>query len=137
MVSMVLAFMLLRPLIAEALCVRGDEFLRSGAPTTAEHYYRLALASDPNCETAAERFTFASLEIHARPALAAGIKVADAYLMRHSDEAIQIDRALALWSVNDFARAAKELRVLGTMTHDRRFTRLAQIATLRAMKVRR
>ncbi|MGA3038571.1 MAG: hypothetical protein ABSE64_13915 [Vulcanimicrobiaceae bacterium] len=131
-----LAVVLLRPLIAGALCVRGDEFLRSGDPVTAQHYYRFAVAGDPDSETAAERFVFAALEIHASPALAAGIKVADSYLLRHDDEAIRIDRALALWSINDLARAAKELRVVAALTHDRRYARLAQIASSRAARLR-
>lgn len=137
LLSMLLALALLRPLIADALCIRGDEFLRSGNPVAAEHYYRLALAGDPDCQTATERFVFASLEIHSRTILIAGVKVADAYLRRHSDQAIVIDRALALWSLNDLKRAAKELRTLGELTHDRRFTRLAQIALLRVAKAQR
>jgi hypothetical protein len=130
--SAAVALVLLRPLIADALCVRGDEFLRTGDPVTAQHYYRFALASDPDSGTAAERFVFAALEIHARPALAAGIKVADAYLLRHDDDAIRIDRALALWSINDLRRAEKELRAVAERTHDRRYARLANIAALRA-----
>jgi hypothetical protein len=137
LVSTLLAILLLRPLIADALCIRGDEFLRSGEPFTAQHYYRLALVGDPNCGTAVERFVFASLEIHRPTILAAGVKVADAYLQRHEDQAIAIDRALALWSMNDFARAAKELRVLGDSTHDRRYARLAEIAMRRTARIRR
>jgi len=134
--SAFLALALLRPLIADALCIRGDEFLRSGDPVAAEHYYGLALAGDPDCETANERFVFASLEIHTRPILDAGVRVADAYLRRHDDQAIAIDRALALWNLNEFTRAAKEFRTLGGSTHDRRFTRLAQLAILRSKSER-
>jgi hypothetical protein len=132
--STLVAILILRPLIADALCIRGDEFLRSGYPVTAQHYYRLALFSDPDCGTATERFVFASLEIHTRTILAAGVKVADAYLQRHKDQDIAIDRALALWSMNDLSRAAKELGALGDSTHDRRYTRLAQIAMRRIMR---
>jgi Tfp pilus assembly protein PilF len=136
-VSAFLALILLRPLIADALCMRGDEFLRSGDPVTAQHYYRFALAGDPNSGTAAERFVFAALEIHARTALAVGVNVADEYLSRHDDQAIRIDRALALWSLRDFARAANELSVVAASTHDRRYARLAQIAASRAARARR
>ncbi len=135
--STLLAIVLLRPFIADALCIRGDEFLRSGDPTTAQHYYRLALLDDPDCGTAAERFVFASLEIHTRTILSDGVRVADAYLRRHNDQAIAVDRALALWCMNDLVRAAKELRALGDSTHDRRFSRLAQIAMLRIAGTRR
>ena len=130
--SALLSVALLRPLIADALCIRGDEFLRSGEPMTAQHYYRLALWSDPACETAAERFVFAALEIHSRRSLEAGIEVADAYLLRREDTTIRIDRALALWSVRNYPRAAEELRLVGRFTRDRRFVRLAQIASRRA-----
>ena len=74
---------------------------------------------------------------HARAVLAAGIKAADAYMLRHDDEAIRIDRALSLWSINDFGRAADEFRALGKSTHDKRFTRLAQIASQRSKGLRR
>ncbi|HTX03752.1 MAG TPA: hypothetical protein VMD07_08750 [Candidatus Acidoferrales bacterium] len=134
--SGLLAIVLLRPLIADAMCIRGDEFLRSGDPVTAQRYYRVALTADSDCGTAAERFVFAALEIHARAALAAGVSVADGYLRRHDDEAIRIDRALALWSMNDLKRAAKELRAVAAVTHDRRYLRLAQIASLRATRMR-
>jgi len=136
-ISLVLGVIVLRPLIAEALCMRGDEFLRSGEPLTAEHYYRLAIASYPDCRTAAERVIFASLEIRTRAILAIGIRVADAYLSRHDDTAIRIDRALALWATKDLTRAAKELSLIGAITHDRRLTRLSQIAMVRAKGIRR
>ncbi|MGH7716959.1 MAG: hypothetical protein ACREML_13300 [Vulcanimicrobiaceae bacterium] len=130
-VSCLLAIVLLRPLIAETLCIRGDEFLRSGDPSAAQHYYRLALYDDPNCRTAAERFAFASLEIHTSQALVAGVEVADAYLRRHDDQAIRADLALALWGVKDFARATVELRAVGKSARDARYERLAQIAERR------
>ena len=133
-ISFIAASVILRPLIADALCIRGDEFLRGGDPRTAAHYYRLALAGDANCGTAAERFAFAALEIHTRAVLESAIRAADAYLRVHDDEAIRIDRALALWDVNDFARATIELRALGAATHDERYTRLAQIAARRRMR---
>ncbi len=135
--STMLAIVLLRPLIVDAVCVRGDEFLRSGDPLTAEHYYQIALAVDPDCGTAAERFVFASLEIHTRSILAAGVKVADAYLRRHNDVGVAIDRALALWSMSDFRRAAKEFHALGDSTHDQRYLRLAHIAMLRTEMLQR
>jgi hypothetical protein len=128
----VLAIVLLHPLIAEALCVRGDEFLRSGDPRAAQRYFRFALYADPNCATAAERFVFASLEVHTQDALGAGVRVADAYLRRHEDQAVRADRALALWDMKDFVRAAVELHAVSASTHDERYERLAQIAARRA-----
>jgi hypothetical protein len=128
----VLAVAVLHPLIAEALCVRGDEFLRSGDPRAAQRYFRFALFTDPNCATAAERFVFASLEIHTTATLKRGVTVADAYLRGHADQAVRTDRALALWGMKDFARAALELRAIGESTHDERYTRLAHIAARRA-----
>jgi hypothetical protein len=128
----VLAVLLLHPLIAEALCVRGDEFLRFGDPRTAQRYFRFALYADPNCATAAERFVFAAVEIHTQDALGAGVKIADAYLRYHEDQAVRTDRALALWAMKDFARAAVELRAVSASTHDERYERLAQIAAGRA-----
>jgi hypothetical protein len=128
----ILALILLRPLIAQALCIRGDEFLRSGEPSTAQHYYRLALYGDSNCETAVERFVFSALEIHTEKALIAAIHIADAYLARHDDQAVRADLALALWSVKDFARAAKELYAVGRTSRDARYERLAHVAERRS-----
>lgn len=135
-IACVLAVVVLRPLIAQALCIRGDEFLRSGDPSTAQHYYRLALFGDPNCETAAERFAFASLEIHTPNALAAGVEVADAYLGHHDDQAIRVDLALALWDAKNFARATIELRAVGKVARDARYERLAKIAERRVWDTR-
>jgi hypothetical protein len=135
-VSLVFAAVLLRPLVADALCLRGDEFLRSGDPLVAQHYYRLALLSDRECGTAVERFAFVALEVHTHAILAESIRVTDAYLARHEDEAIRVDRALALWSTGDLGRAALELRAVGSSMRDQRFIRLAAIAARRAKSQR-
>lgn len=128
-VSVTLAFGLLRPYVADMMCARGDEFLRSGDPRTAQVYYRRAIVVDPTREPAVERFIFASLEIRSTQSLANGTNVADAFLTRHpEDAAVRVDRALILWAERS-PRAAKELAAIDSSLHDARFTRLAAIAS--------
>ena len=131
-----IAWALLHPCVANALCARGDEFLRRGDPRSADRYYVRAMRVDPDCAVAVERFTFSSLELRTLDDLRAAIHAADAYLAAHgSNREIETDRALVLWVSGDEPRAAIELRTVGTRAHDARLLRLAAIAEQRFAEV--
>lgn len=130
-VSCALAWLLLRPFVADALRARGDEFLRSGDPRGAQRYYLRAIAVDPACEGAVEQYTFSSLEIRSPENLSMGIRIADAYLALHpANVPVRIDRALALFAARS-SRAARELGSIGESLHDARFVQLGAIAARR------
>lgn len=130
-----LAWIFLHPYVADALCLRGDEYLRLGDPRTAERYYHRAVVVDGDSRTATDRFVFASLEIRTASALSAGIDVSGSYLSRHPFETqIRLDRALALFAVGRNAEAARDLRVVGTALGDLRYLRLADLAAERGTR---
>jgi hypothetical protein len=131
-VGWAIAWMLLHPFVANALCARGDEFLRRGDPHAALRYYARAMRIDSGCAVAVERFTFSALELRTLPDLRAATAAADTYLARHGSNAeIETDRALVLWAAGDEPRAAIELRNAGRTMHDARLLRLATIAERR------
>jgi tetratricopeptide (TPR) repeat protein len=132
-----LAWAFLHPYVADALCLRGDEYLRIGDPRTAQRYYRRAVVIDPDSQAATDRFAFSSLEIRTARALKAGIECASAYLIRHPGESqIRFDRALAFLAAGRSTEAASDFRLLGAAMRDARYLKLADLAVRRKRKTR-
>lgn len=106
---------LFRAQIAEALVVRGDEYLYANHPQAALERYRRASIADPDFEPAADRYVFVSLEMHTRSSLREGMRVATEYLAHNPDDpALLADRALCLLRAGryrsaraDFERSAR------------------------------
>ncbi len=114
-----IAAILMRSQIAEALTVRGDEYLYSAKPAAALERYRRALAITPDTESAADRFTFVSMEQHSIPALHAGIAVAGRYLSRHPKDALLLsDRALCFLIERRYAKAQDDFEQAARIDKD-------------------
>lgn len=113
--ALAIAGVLFRSEVAQALVVRGDDYMYRGEQSAALERYRRALALDPSFEAAADRYVFVSVQIHTPAALSAGIAVAGAYLSRHPDDPrVLSDRALCylhqrrfIVALRDFERAAR------------------------------
>jgi tetratricopeptide (TPR) repeat protein len=114
-VALALAFVLFRPQVAQALIVRGDEFLYRGNTSAALERYQRALALMPESQTAADRYAFLSLQRNTPSSLRRAITIAGRYLRRHPDDAVLLtDRALCYLhqkryalAQNDFEHAAR------------------------------
>lgn len=117
-VALVLAFVLFRSQVAQALIVRGDEFLYRGNTPAALERYQRALALMPESQTAADRYAFLSLQQNTPSSLRRAITIAGRYLRRHPGDAVLLtDRALCYLhqkryalAQNDFERAARSSR---------------------------
>jgi tetratricopeptide (TPR) repeat protein len=113
-VALSLAACIFRAQIADALVVRGDDFMYRSDAGGAMNRYERALAIDPSDEAAVDRIVFLAMQMRTRESLHRGIAVADAYLHFHrNDGGILADRALCYLilrryrqALNDFARAA-------------------------------
>jgi tetratricopeptide (TPR) repeat protein len=136
--SLALSWLFLHSFVADALCVRGDEFLRAGDARTAQRYYERAVAIEPESGAALDRLSLATLEIRTEPAFASVLHRLDAYLTRHpADVQIRLDRALQLLASRNDGAAAADLRLLGRALHDARYLQAAQNAAKRAGRASR
>jgi tetratricopeptide (TPR) repeat protein len=116
-----IAAALLRPQLADALVVRGDEFLYRGDPARSLEFYRRALVADPDDGAAVDRFAFAATSLRDRAALAEAIGRACDYLRRHpEDTAVRMDRAMAYRRFGDARRALADFALVGARTADPR-----------------
>lgn len=117
-VALLFASILFRTQVADALVIRGDEYLYRGSRTQALVHYNRALAIAPGSEVAADRYVFLSLQRQTSASLALAVKVATRYLRDHPDDAPLLnDRALCYLHMRkyvpaerDFARAARASR---------------------------
>ncbi|HEV3153405.1 MAG TPA: hypothetical protein VGZ02_06365 [Candidatus Baltobacteraceae bacterium] len=83
--------------VAQALVIRGDDYLYRGGASAALYRYRLALRLDPRAESAADHFIFAALERRSPGDLNAAVRIADSFLLQSGSNAtILADRALCL-----------------------------------------
>lgn len=97
---------LFREQIADALVIRGDEYLYRGKAVEALERYRRAMHISPLSETATDRYVFVSMQIRDADALKRAILVADRYLVsRPNDPAVLSDRALCYLHLRRYALA--------------------------------
>jgi tetratricopeptide (TPR) repeat protein len=131
--SLLVAYALLRPVVATAVVARGDQFLMRADLTGASRYYMRALRVDSDCEVAVDRYLFSQLQMRGDDALRGASRIADMYLRSHASASrIRLDRALVLWARGaDTAAASDFMRVAGE-ARDFRYYALAAHAALRA-----
>jgi tetratricopeptide (TPR) repeat protein len=93
--SLAIAAMLFRSQVAQALVVRGDDFLSRGRSGDALLHYARALRIDPGLNLAVDRYVFASMQRHTTGALQSAVSTAGKFLARHPNDATLLtDRAL-------------------------------------------
>ena len=131
-ISLALAFLLFRGFLAEALVLRGDEFLRVGEPREAQSYYRRAMSLDGS-SSAIDRFAFVGFQLRTPSSLAESIDAASRLLARHPERwTVRLDRPLALYASGALVPAAREFERLGRERSDFRYFALAGHAASRA-----
>ena len=112
--ALLLAACLFRSQIAQALVLRGDDYLYQGRVPEAQERYERALTFDSGLEVAADRFVFVSMERHTRTSLERGIRAATKFLRAQpNDVSLLADRGLCylvarkyMAARQDFVRAA-------------------------------
>jgi tetratricopeptide (TPR) repeat protein len=108
-IALTLAFVLFRSQVAQALIVRGDEFLYRGNTAAALERYQRALVLMPQSQTAADRYAFLSLQQNTPASLQRAITIAGRFLRRHQDDAVLLnDRALCYLHQKRYALAQKD-----------------------------
>lgn len=123
----------LRAQVAQALVVRGDEFIYRNEPGQALKRYARAIAIDPASQTAADRYIFISMMLHRRSDATAGITAANRFL-RHAPRNAEIlfDRAMCLLAVHRYRQAERDFSASAFVSHDARSYVFAGWAALRA-----
>jgi tetratricopeptide (TPR) repeat protein len=136
--ALTVSVLLLRAQLADALVVRGDEFLYRSQPDRALRYYSRALALDALSARALDRFLFVATTSRNRLAMRDGIVRATAYLASHpEDDVILMDRAMAFRATRDFDRAASDFAVVGFQDRDARALTFAGFSAFAAGQLAR
>jgi tetratricopeptide (TPR) repeat protein len=147
-IALLCAAVLFRSEIAEALIIRGDDYLYRGDRASALQHYQRALSAAPWSETAADRYVFVSMERQSIASRRAALSIADRYLRAYPHDAVLLaDRGL--WYLHahryadaqrDFAAAAVAARSVSDYVfagfaaehaRNRRAARLLWLAALR------
>jgi len=111
------AAVLFRGAVAQALVIRGDDYLYRGDRAAAVERYRRAMTIAPSYGTAFDRYVFVTMQHQNPRALHDAVDVAGTYLRAHPrDAALLTDRALCLLHLRRFSEAQDD------------FTRAASIA---------
>lgn len=128
-IAVAVSGMLLRGQMADALVVRGDEFLYRSYPSAALRYYRRALQFDPSNAVALDRLLFVATLVRDRASMldAAGRSIR--YLEgRADDDVIRLDLAMTRRRLGDEAAAFSDFAVVGYRTRDARALALGAFA---------
>lgn len=124
-----LATAVLRGSIADALVVRGDEFLYKGTAVRALQYYRRALWFDRRDGTAVDRLAFVATMSGNGSSLRGAIRVASEYLaLDPGDDRVRMDRAMAYRRLGENERALFDFATVGRRTKDARALTFAGFA---------
>lgn len=108
-VALALCAMLFRNQIAQALVLRGDDYLYRGDTVSALERYRRALHIAPASQVAADRFVFVSLQHNTHASIRAAVQVATRYLsVRPHDPVLFTDRALCYLHEKRYAQAERD-----------------------------
>lgn len=127
--ALLLATMIFRSQIAEALVIRGDDYVYRGDRVQALERYRRAMAVAPFSETAVDRYVFISMQLQTRRSIAAALRIASAYLAGHpNDTAVLTDRALCFLHLRRYRLASADFERAAAVTHSGKYTLFAQLA---------
>ncbi len=117
-VSLCVAALMFRREIAEALVVRGDEYLYRGSVLQALERYRRALSIFPGAQVAADRYVFVSMQSRSPHALEHAIAVATRYLdVNQNDALLLADRALCYLHARRYALAQADFERSARVTN--------------------
>lgn len=117
--SLLLATLLFHAQLADALVVRGDDFLIQHRYGSASDRYSRALWFDAGSRSAADRFMFVASQERSLEKLRKAIDVADSYLAnRPGDPVILFDRALCFLILKRYRLALADFERTGYLTRD-------------------
>ena len=120
---------LLRGQMAQALVVRGDEFLYRSDSKSALRYYRRALRFDATNGVALDRLLFVATVLRDRAGMRGGVERAARYLERRpDDDVIRMDRAMACRALGEDSIAWADFEIVGYRMRDARALTLAGFA---------
>lgn len=112
--------------IADALVIRGDDFLYRNDMPNAQRRYERALEIDRGNEAAADRLAFLGMEQRTPVSLRRSIDIATIYLTAHpSDTVILADRALCYLIERRYLLALADFERAGRLTRDARYLTFA------------
>jgi tetratricopeptide (TPR) repeat protein len=124
--SLLVAAIVFRGPLSEALITRGDDQLRFGDRNTAIRYYERALRIAPGNGTAADRLAFTMALQHDRRSLEAALRVSTAALAYDpSNLALRADRGFAEMRLGQSHAAALDFATAGVLGHDARYASFA------------
>jgi tetratricopeptide (TPR) repeat protein len=113
LVTLLVAAALFRPQIAQALIVRGDEYLYRGDLRGALVRYKRALHVSPTSGTAADRFIFLSMQQNTAKSLQDGVTEATRFLsLRGGDATVRFDRALCYLHQKHYSAAQADFEIV-------------------------
>lgn len=131
--ALLAAFVLLRPLLAQAVVERGDMLLASGAYADAARLYARALWLDDRSASAADRVLFAALLSHDRAEMLEALALsAPAFAADSASLPLMQDRALLLHRLERYAQASRAFSRAGRRTRDPRLLLLAALDARRS-----
>lgn len=129
LVALICAGVLFRSQVADALVIRGDDYVYRGDRTQALERYRRAIVVAPFSGTAVDRYVFVSMQMQSAPAVASAIAVASRYLARHPEDiAVRTDRALCYLHAHRYAAASADFLAAARVSHSARYALYARMA---------
>lgn len=135
--ALFVAASLFRGPIAQALVVRGDDYLYRNRAADALERYRRALAIAPDLQSAADRIVFVSMEQHSPRATASGIATATRFLRYHPHDPVLLnDRALCYLIERRFKAARHDFEEAAAIAKSSQFYVFAGWAAYHAAQPR-
>jgi tetratricopeptide (TPR) repeat protein len=135
--GLAIAAFLLRPQLAAALVMRGDECLSRSAPADALRYYHRALAIDGDDGLALDRWLFTLTMLRRRSSLRVAAQAAVPYLHRHPDDSVvRWDLAVALRALGFDREAMTQFAEVAVRQRDARAWVFAALAARNAREFR-
>ncbi|HET9392957.1 MAG TPA: hypothetical protein VFO29_05515 [Candidatus Rubrimentiphilum sp.] len=117
--SLMLSALLFHVQLADALVVRGDDFLIQNRLQAASDHYARALWFDASSASAADRYMFVALQRRSPEQIRSAIQVADAFLSaRGFDSSILFDRAMCYLRLKKYRAALMDFRRAAYTTRD-------------------
>jgi tetratricopeptide (TPR) repeat protein len=116
-VALLISAYVFRAQVAQALVLRGDDYLYSNRPVEALARYARAMQIDSSLEAAADRFVFVSMERHTRRSIRVGIAAATVFLVRSPHSvALLDDRGLCYLISHEYGRARVDFERAAMLT---------------------
>lgn len=124
---------LFRSQVADALVVRGDDFLYRGDRAAALLHYKRALSIDGHSEAAADRFVFIEMQQRTGKSLRDAVAVSTVALSAQPHDAVLLaDRALCLLLLRRYDAARSDFESAARINDDARYYTFAGWASFHA-----